>query len=139
MCYIFVISVSKTRENKKQKKIGHFAECKSHSTRQSDHTWPTGNNLCRVQKLLHSAKVQTLPSASCQTLGKNSNIYRVPHGSTRQTLNFGRVSFRLALRKIAVIVTPRPKKGTQQSPLRRHRVYRLGFAECYTRQTLCRV
>jgi len=24
----------------------------------------------------------------------------------------------------------RPKKGTQQSPLRRHKVYRVGFAEC---------
>ena len=63
--YIFVIFVSKNREKRnKKRKIGHFAECLSQNTRQSDLHRLAAQPVCRVLKYWHSAKIYKF--AECQ-------------------------------------------------------------------------
>ena len=115
--------------------------------------------LCRVLKPIHSTKWpstgqhdSTLPSAKTLALGKVSNICRVPGSSTRQS---GHVAPPWAGTLPSVLVwhsakcrprvAPRccfaecPKSDTRQRSLCRGRLCRVAFAECNTRQRVCRV
>ena len=105
-------------------KHGHFAECRPPDTRQ---TW----SLCRVFLPWHSTNYPVLPSARWLTLGKlNANGSSVRHG------NFALPSVEAVLGKLFAEC---PIKDTWQSVLCRYFFYRAHFAECYTRQKICRV
>ena len=78
---------------KATKKIGNFAECIYHSTRQSGHSRDPEKGLYRVLLHWHSASKAhgiVLIFAVCQNEG------------TQQSKDICRVSFRLALGKVAV-------------------------------------
>jgi hypothetical protein len=64
MWYIFCL-FGWNRINKLKKGYsGHFSECQGQSTWQRRHTWALVKPLCRVLWPWHSAKKQSLPSAS---------------------------------------------------------------------------
>ena len=108
--------------------------------------------LCRVLMQKHSAKwpshvsrTSTLPSAKVLALSKDLNVCRVPGPSTRQSDHvagpwwpFCRVP---TVRHSAKIwkFAECPKSDTRQRTLCRGRFCRVAFAECYTRQRVCRV
>ena len=123
--------------------------------------------LCLVLKPIHSVKWpstgqhdSTLPSAETLALGKVSNVCRVSGSSTRQSGHVAppwastlpsarrRHSAVSAVRHSAKCrprVAPRgcfaecPKSDTRQRSLHRGRLCRVAFAECNTRQRVCRV
>jgi hypothetical protein len=133
----------------KEQKPGHrfrdFAECYVAGTRQR-------GRLCRVPHRAlgkepdmgtlpgglfaecprgHSAKMYSLPSASGKTLGKDA-VSVTRHRN-------GRFSLPSAPWHSANLFAEYPRKSTRQRRLCRCTVCRAFFAECHTRQSLCRV
>ena len=161
LCLIYARGSSYMRENReKQKKLPlpsvfisalgkvsisrnrHFAECQGKNTRQRHRlcrvhfAWHSAKlGPCRVPVIGHSAKRSCLPSVFYLTLGKaNSNwAGRFPL-CCRVFFLFCRV-----LVDTQQNFAECPRKGTRQRLLRRQFVCRVLFAECYTRQRLCRV
>ena len=121
--YIFVVFVSKNREKRsKKRKIGHFAECLSQYTRQSGLPQDSTTVLCRVLKPWHSAKFQTFAECQDPALGKAATwrhpgpaLCRVPRLSAKSLPS-----------------ARNPTLGKDPFAVG-------GFAECNTRQRVCRV
>jgi hypothetical protein len=125
------------------KEVG-FAECRTEHSAKSL-TWgpslsgslssvPSGTRqrwiLCRVLPGRHSAKITSLPSVTRDT--RQSRRLRHP-------APYGRFSLPSALWHSAKRFAECPRKSTRQRRLCRCTVCRAFFAECNTRQSLCRV
>jgi hypothetical protein len=98
-----------------------FAECRHYGTRQTF-------LLCRVPESRRSANMPSLPSAGIPTLGKTSVTVSAP--SRRYNFAECGLGTRQSLCRV---------QGTRQSTLCRVFLCRIPFAECNTRQSLCRV
>jgi hypothetical protein len=125
------------------KEVG-FAECRTEHSAKSL-TWgpslagslpsvPTGTRqrrrLCRVLPERHSAKISFLPSVTVDTRQSRRLRHRRRNG---------RFSLPSALWHSANIFAECPRKSNRQRSICRCTVCRAFFAECYTRQSLCRV
>jgi hypothetical protein len=140
---VWVITLSK--EHRPGHRLRFFPECYVAGTRQS-------RPLCRVPHrtlgkeldngtlpgrlfaecpLWHSVKTAALPSAAWKTLGK-----AVVSVTRRRN---GRFSLPSALWHSAKRFAECPRKNTRQRSLCRCSLCRAFFAECHTRQSLCRV
>ena len=146
--YICCICIEKQRKKKQKKK---------------------NRPLCRVLKPIHSAKWpstgqhdSTSPSAKTLALGTVSNICRVPGSSTRQSGHVAppwaalcrvpdadtrqsagpgwhHVAALPSAKALGKVFAECPKSDTRQRSLCRGRLCRVAFAECNTRQRVCRV
>ena len=109
--------------------FSHFAECNGHDTRQID------NMLCREPRSRHSAKMACLPSVLQVALGTDATFAEcLIHWRSAKRRPLPSVS--LALGKAFAEC---PINCTRQRGLCRQTFYRAPFAECSTRQILCRV
>jgi hypothetical protein len=127
--YIYLFVWMGCQKQIKKAVFSHFAECNGHDTRQSD------NMLCREPRSRHSAKMACLPSVLPVALGTDATFAECLihwRSAKRRPLP----SVRLALGKAFAEC---PIKCTRQRGLCRQIFYRAPFAECSTRQSLCRV
>ena len=141
--------ISKNREKRsKKRKIGHFAECLSQYTRQSGLPQDSTTVLCQVLKPWHSAKFQTFAECQDPALGKAATwrhsgpaLCRVPDADTRQSAGpeWRHVAALLSAKALGKVFAECPKSDTRQRSLCRGRLCRVAFAECNTRQRVCRV
>ena len=129
-------------------KIWKFAECQDPALGKVT-TWrDPGRPFCRVPAVRHSAKIWKF--AECQT----QHSAKRPRGGTlggrfAECLPLGtRQRCRPGSRHVAPMLSAKAlgkdfaecsKSDTRQRPLCRGRLCRVVFAECYTRQRVCRV
>ena len=106
------------------------------------------SNVCRVPLPWHSANQTrggTLARGLCRVsesdLGKVSNFAECLPLDTRQTAGPGwrHVASLPSIRALGKTFAECPYSDTRQSKLCRGNLCRVSFAECYTRQRLCRV
>ena len=148
--YISVVFVWKNREKRyKKRKIHHFAECLSQNTRQRSLHRSAAQSLCRVLKYWHSAKIRTFAECHCLDTRQTRHVEVPWRGDfaeclpldTQQTAGPGwsHVASLPSIRALGKTFAECPYSDTRQSKLCRGNFCRVSFAECYTRQRLCRV
>ena len=154
--YIYIVFVWKNREKQNKKKKNsplcrvfkpkhsakELAQVSSAVTLPSAKVLALGKdlNVCRVPLPWHSAN-QTRGGTLARGLGKVWNFAECLPLDTRQTARplWSHVASLPSIRALGKTFAECPYYDTRQSKLCRGNLCRVSFAECYTRQRLCRV